>query len=121
VTGPGPKLLVLGTKLKEGTYTYWIDRNGVKDPKVSTLTIDFDNTAPQVYIESPANGKPFDADIDVRGAVLPGWTAAVDAVAIPIDKQRRFAAKVPKPAGNALAIKLSHPQRGVHYYLRRGK
>ncbi|CAN5892314.1 hypothetical protein BH11MYX3_BH11MYX3_12350 [soil metagenome] len=117
--GPGPKIMVSGTKLKEGTYTYWIDRNGVKDPKVSTLTIDFDNTAPQVYIEAPANGKPWEGDIEVRGAVLPGWTAAVDAVSIPIDKQRRFAAKVPRPAGSALAIKLSHPQRGVHYYLRR--
>lgn len=118
-TGPGPKILVPGTKLKEGTYTYWIDRNGVKDAKVSTLTIDFDNTAPQVYIEAPANGKPWGDDIEVRGAVLPGWTAAVDAVPIPIDKQRRFSAKVPKPSGQALAIKLSHPQRGVHYYLRR--
>jgi hypothetical protein len=119
-TGPGPKIKVPGSKLKEGTYTYWIDRNGVKDPKVSTLRIGFDNTAPQVYIEKPVNGAVWDAEIDVRGAVLPGWTAAVDAVSIPIDKQRRFAAKVPKPSGNALAIKLSHPQRGVHYYLRRG-
>lgn len=119
-TGPGPKINVPGTKLKEGTYTYWVDRNGVKDPKVSTLKIGFDNTAPQVYIEKPANGAAWDAEIEVRGAVLPGWTAAVDAVTIPIDKQRRFAAKVPKPSGNALAIKLSHPQRGVHYYLRRG-
>lgn len=119
-TGPGPKILVPGTKLKEGTYTYWVDRNGVKDPKVSTLKIGFDNTAPQVYIEKPVNGAVWDAEIEVRGAVLPGWTAAVDAVTIPIDKQRRFAAKVPKPSGNALAIKLSHPQRGVHYYLRRG-
>ncbi len=119
-SGPGPKIVVPGAKLKEGTYTYWIDRNGVKDAKVSTLTIDFDNTAPQVYIEAPQNGKAWEADIEVRGAVLPGWTASVDAVSIPIDKQRRFSAKVPKPSGNALAIKLSHPQRGVHYYLRRG-
>lgn len=119
--GPGPKIKVPGSKLKEGTYTYWIDRNGVKDPKVSTLTIDFDNTAPQVYISSPVNGRTWDGEIDVRGAVLPGWTAAVDAITIPIDSQRRFAAKVGKPSGHALAIKLSHPQRGVHYYLRRGK
>ena len=119
-TGNGPKIKVPSSKLKEGTYTYWIDRNGVKDPKVSTLTIDFDNTAPQVYISSPVNGRPWEGEIDVRGAVLPGWTAAVDAVTIPIDGQRRFSAKVGKPPGNALAIKLSHPQRGVHYYLRRG-
>ncbi len=119
--GPGPKIKVAGSKLKEGTYTYWIDRNGVKDPKVSTLTIDFDNTAPQVYISSPVNGRAWEGEIDVRGAVLPGWTAAVESVSIPIDSQRRFQAKVGQPSGKALAIKLSHPQRGVHYYLRRGK
>jgi hypothetical protein len=115
------QILVPGAQLREGTYTYWIDRDGVKQEKVSTLTIDFDQTAPQVYIESPVNGQPWSGDIDVRGAVLPGWSAAVEAIAIPIDKQRRFAAKVGIPGGAALAIRLSHPQRGVHYYLRRQK
>jgi len=114
-------ITVPGTQLHEGTYTYWIDRDGVKQDKVSTLTIDFDQTAPQVYIESPINNQPWSADIDVRGAVLPGWSAAVEAIAIPVDKQRRFAAKVGIPGGTALAIRLSHPQRGVHYYLRRQK
>jgi hypothetical protein len=57
----------------------------------------------------------------VHGAVLPGWSAAVEEIAIPIDKQRRFTAKVGAPSGRALAIRLSHPQRGVHYYLRRQK
>lgn len=116
-----PSFTVDGKKLKEATYTYWIDKDGVKQDKVSTLIIDFDQTAPQVYIESPVNGRTFEADVDVRGAVLPGWSAQVDGVDIPIDKDtRRFAAKVPKPtASTALAIRLSHPQRGVHYYLRR--
>jgi hypothetical protein len=110
-----------GVQLHEGTYSYWLDRDGVKQDKVSTLTIDFDQTAPQVYIESPVNGQPWAGDIDVRGAVLPGWSAAVEAIAVPVDSQRRFSAKVGIPAGNALAIRLSHPQRGVHYYLRRAK
>jgi len=112
---------VPGNQLHEGTYSYWVDRNGVKQDKVSTLTIDFDQTAPQVYIESPLNGQPWGSDIDVRGAVLPGWSAAVEAIAIPIDGQRRFSAKVGIPGGNALSIRLSHPTRGVHYYLRRQK
>lgn len=116
-----PSITVPGSKLKEGTYTYWFDRDGVKQDKISTLKIDFDQTAPQVYIESPANGRPWSGDLDVRGAVLPGWTAAVDGITIPIDGSRRFSAKVGTPAGTALAIKLSHPQRGVHYYLRRAK
>ncbi|HEU4726250.1 MAG TPA: hypothetical protein VFT22_00105, partial [Kofleriaceae bacterium] len=116
-----PAITVPGAQLHEGTYTYWIDRDGVRQDKVSTLIIDFDQTAPQVYIESPANGQPWTGDIDVRGAVLPGWSAAVEAIAIPIDRQRRFAAKVGIPGSAALAIRLSHPQRGVHYYLRRPK
>ncbi|MGH9887519.1 MAG: hypothetical protein ACREBE_18460, partial [bacterium] len=116
-----PSIAVPSSQLREGTYTYWIDRDGVKQEKVSTLIIDFDQTAPQVYIESPPNGQPWPGDIDVRGAVLPGWSAAVDAIAIPIDRQRRFSAKVGTPGGSALAIRLSHPQRGVHYYLRRSK
>lgn len=116
-----PSVTVPGSKLKEGTYTYWFDSDGVKQDKISTLKIDFDQTAPQVYIESPANGRPWTGDLDVRGAVLPGWAAAVDGITIPIDGQRRFSAKVGQPAGTALAIRLSHPQRGVHYYLRRAK
>jgi hypothetical protein len=55
--------------------------------------------------------------------VLPGWSANIDGVEIPVDKgTRRFRATVPAPQGaNALAIRLAHPQRGVHFYLRRGK
>lgn len=117
-----PVFTVDGKKLREASYTYWVERDGVKQDKASTLIIDFDQTAPQVYIESPANGKPFASEIDVRGAVLPGWSAKVDVVEIPVDKStRRFTAKVPPPTGaQALAIRLSHPQRGVHFYLRRG-
>lgn len=115
-----PVIEVPGTKLKEAAYTFWVDHDGVKQDKVSTLKINFDQTAPQVYIEAPINGAPFGTDIEVRGAVLPGWTAKVDAVEIPIDGTRRFHATVQAPNSKALAIRLSHPQRGVHFYLRRG-
>ncbi len=123
-SGTGAKINVPGNKLDEGTYTYYLERDGVKDPKVSTLIIDFDNTAPQVYIQSPPpiSSKPWDAEVTVRGALMPGWSAAAAGVEIPVDKQRRFVGKVDKPTGTTtLAIRLSHPQRGVHYYLRRGK
>lgn len=116
-----PLFEVAGTKLKEATYTFWIDHDGIKQDKVTTLKINFDQTAPQVYIESPQNAVAFPSEIEVKGAVLPGWSAKVDVIEIPIDKNtRRFAAKVQPPQGNALAIQLSHPQRGTHFYLRRG-
>ncbi len=114
------KFLVPGTALKEGTYTYWVDHDGVKQDKMSTLIISFDQTAAQVYLESPQNGTAFTGDIDVRGAVLNGWTAKVEGVDVPIDRQRRFRATVGPPPGRALAIRMSHPQHGVHYYLVRG-
>jgi hypothetical protein len=114
-------ITIPGTQLHEGTYTYWLDRDSVRQDKISTLTIDFDQTAPQVYIESPNNGQPWSGDIAVSGAVLPGWSAAVESITVSVDKQRRFHATVGAPAGTALAIRLSHPQHGVHYYLRRQK
>lgn len=114
------KLKIEGKQLSEGTYTYWFDRDGVKQDKTNSLKIQFDNTAPQVYIELPVNGRPWTGDVDVKGSVVPGWTAAVDGATIPLDGARRFIAKVGQPPGRALAIRLSHPQRGVHYYLRRG-
>jgi hypothetical protein len=117
--GSKGSVTVKGDKLKEGTYTYWFVVDGVKQAKTSTLIIDFDQTAPQVYIESPGNGKPWTAPIEVKGAVMLGWSAAVEGITLPIDKQRRFKAAVDAPPGQALAIRLSHPERGVHYYLRR--
>jgi hypothetical protein len=115
------KVTVPGSQLKETSYTYWFDRDGVKTDKVSTLKIDSDPNAAQVYIEAPPNAQPFGASIDVKGAVLPGWSAAIEGVEVPIDRQRRFEASIPPPPGQALAIRLSHPKRGVHYYLRRAK
>jgi hypothetical protein len=113
------KLKVPGKDLSEGEYTYWSDVDAVKQDKQNTLRIKFDQTAPQVYIEAPLEGRTWAGDIDVRGAVLPGWSVAIDGVALPIDAARRFFAKTGQPVGRALAIRLSHPQRGVHYYLRR--
>lgn len=116
-----PVFAVDGKKLKEATYTYWVEKDGVKQDKVSTLTIDFDQTQPQVYISDPPNGKPFTAEVKIGGAVLPGWAVRVEGVEVPVDKSsRRFNASVGPPQGAvALAIRLSHPQRGIHYYLRR--
>lgn len=116
-----PTITVSGKQLKEATYTYYVEKDGVKADKVSTLIIDFDQTAPQVYISDPPNGKPFGAEVKVAGAVLPGWTAKVEGTEVPVHPTtRRFNATVGPPQGaNALAIRLAHPQRGIHYYLRR--
>jgi hypothetical protein len=121
IEAKSPVVTVPGASLREGTFTYWVEAGGTLKGKISTLIINFDQTAAQVYIESPQDGAAWSGDLDVRGAVLPGWTASVGTVVIPIDRQRRFAARVGAPAGGTLVIKLAHPERGIHYYLRRSK
>jgi hypothetical protein len=121
-----PSYAIPGSKLSEGTYTVWFEKGrsggGAETSggrsKVSTLIIDFDNTAPAIYIDEPDDGQGWGGEVTVQGAVLPGWTPSIDGVPLPLDRQRRFRATVPAPSG-ALAIRVSHPQRGVHYYLRR--
>ena len=112
---------VPGTTLREREYTFWVERDGVKS-KVSTLRIGFDQTTAQVYIETPVDGRAWGPYIEVAGATLPGWTATIDGKSIPADKDtRRFGTMMPAPKdARAVAIQLSHPERGVHVYLRRG-
>jgi hypothetical protein len=115
-----PSFDVPGTKLKEGTYTYWAEHDAQKS-KVSNLIIGFDQKAAQVYIEAPANGAVWNGDVEVRGATLPNWTAKIDVLELPVDSKNRFKATVPAPTdAKALAIRLSHPKLGTHFYLRRG-
>lgn len=115
----GPTATIPAGKLRDGSFTVWFERGGQRS-KVSTLLIDFDNTAPAVYIDEPDDGEAWGATLQVKGAVLPEWSVSVEGVALPLDRQRRFSASVPAPEG-ALAIRLSHRERGIHYYLRRRK
>lgn len=118
-----PTVEIPSGKLKEGSYALWFERDGVKQDKITTLKITFDQTAAQVYIESPIDGQPFGDEVSLAGAALPGWTAAFEGIDIPVIETatRRFKARVPRPrsGAQALAIRLSHPQLGIHYYLRR--
>ncbi len=86
-----PVIEVPGKKLKEGTYTFWFEKDGVKQDKITTLKIEFDQTAAQVYIESPIEGVAFPNEVTVAGAALPGWTATIEGINIPVDNStRRF-------------------------------
>jgi hypothetical protein len=120
-TAGSSPVTIPGARLREGTYTYWAEVDGARQPRVSTLILDFDQTAAQVYIESPIDGAEWGSDLDVRGAVLAGWSASIDALELPLDSARRFAARVGAPADRALAIRVAHPQRGIHYYLRHAR
>ncbi|MEZ4366071.1 MAG: hypothetical protein R2939_07260 [Kofleriaceae bacterium] len=117
------RISVKGSDLADGTYPFYIERTDGQTArsKTSRLIIEFDNAAPAASIEAPRGGAPFGAEVAIKGVALPGWSASVDGTPVPVDRQGRFAATVAAPRANALAIRLAHAQRGVHYYLRRAR
>lgn len=115
----GGKVTVPGSDLKDGSYTFFFVAASGEQSKITFLAVKFDNAVPSVYIESPKPTEAFGAQITVGGQTLSGWTVSVDGGAIEVDHDGRFNADVSAPSANALAIKLSHPRQGVHYYLRR--
>lgn len=106
--------------LPEGTHTVWITTGTRSSPR-TTLKIDFDNAAPTAQITAPPPRAPWDAEVSVTGTTVEGWSVSVDGAPASRDASGRFRASVASAGKNAFAIRLAHPQHGVHYYLRRRK
>ncbi len=126
--GKGQKQFSAGTPsyalppgaLTEGAHELWFG-SGSEQSRKTTVVVQFDNAAPTASISSPAE-KAFapGSTVSVAGMALPGWTVSVAGRELPQDGQQRFSGEVTAPGdASALAIRFAHPQRGVHYYLRR--
>ncbi len=101
----------------DGTYTVFFEGGGRRSPE-TTLIVDFNNSTPAGYIAEPRNGVVPAGNVRVRGAALEGSTVTVNGSPAPLDGQRRFSVEVVPPSGEALAIRIVSPGRGIHYYLR---
>ncbi|AKF06183.1 FecR domain-containing protein [Sandaracinus amylolyticus] len=108
-------------ELSEGTHRLWFTSSGRTSPQ-TTLRIRFDNAAPAASLREPgraASLAPGQA-VRVAGVVLDGFEVRAEGEPLAIDAQMRFAGEVRVPTTtDALAVRFSHPRRGVHYYLRR--
>jgi hypothetical protein len=111
--------LASGT-LGEGSHELWFEAGGQRS-RSTTVVVQFDNAAPTASISSPAEqGFARGASVAVAGMALPGWNVSVAGQELNQDAQQRFSAQVQAPGDvRALLIRFSHPQRGVHHYLRR--
>jgi len=110
-----PRATLASGKLPEGTYTWWFEAGAEQSAK-SPLIIDFDNAAATAYVKPPTGADG--GATHVEGAVIEEWTVSVGSRDLPLDKHRRFSADVaPEPGQDAIAIRIAHPKRGVHYYL----
>jgi hypothetical protein len=106
-------------QLGEGAHSFqWMTSSGRKS-RPSRATIRFDNAAPKASIVSPVNGsfQP-GASVAVSGIALPGWQVRARGEALHMDGQQRFSGMV-QSGPRGLVLTFTHPERGVHYYVRR--
>ena len=89
--------------------------------EVTRMRIAFDNTAPTAIVREPADASFTAGDtVSVSGIAQPRWSVSVDGRSIDLDGAHRFSTEVTVPAdGAGVAVRLSHPRRGVHFYVRR--
>jgi hypothetical protein len=101
--------LIPGDQLEEGEYILFPDPV-TSAWKKTTLILDFDNTAPQIFIRDIDTSS---AGVVIRGEVRVGWSLDVNGQPIDINKfhfnaRARFGLNV---------MHAHHPKYGHHYYL----
>jgi hypothetical protein len=120
---PRPRFELPSGALREGRHAFTVRAAGGAVSPRTRLSIRFDNAAPTASIRHPADGAFAAGEtVTVAGIAQRGWAVRAEGRALPLDAHHRFRGAVTAPAHrSALAIRLSHPRRGVHYYLRRAR
>ena len=119
VTANSPHYLFPSGSLVEGAHSFSFQGAGRRS-RETTVVIRFDNAAPAASIASPADGSfAPGSSVLVSGMAQPGSVVTVGGETLQQDAQNRFSMAVSAPPDQALAIRFTQPQRGVHYYLRR--
>lgn len=116
-----PKRELRSGELSEGEYQFSFAASDGSRSASGGLRIIFDNTARSAYLSSPTEGAPRPAEsIPVAGTALLRSEVSVEGVPVALDAQGRFRASIPSDTTRGtLAVRVSHPVTGVHYYLRR--
>lgn len=106
--------------LTEGGHEIHFEGGG-KLSRHTVVEIKFDNAAPTASLSTPIEPNVREGgEITIAGVTQPGWSIEIGGVKLEQDGQQRFAQKTTMPTSErALTIKLSHPARGTHVYLRR--
>jgi hypothetical protein len=91
--------------------------------KTTTVTIRFDNAAPKVTLSEPKEGQfGVGEKVNISGVAAPGWKISLINGTISTDEHNRFTGSVAYTSQyRSVALRVTHQQRGIHYYLRRGQ
>lgn len=120
IGSPSGTHVLAPSDLDEGIYTYSIV-SGNRTSPATRLQIAFDNAAPTAQITAPAARAEWSDPLTVAGVTAEGWSIAIDGQRIAPDGSGRFRAQIATAGKDVIAIRASHPEHGVHYYLRRRK
>lgn len=104
--GPGPHQVVFRAATEP-----------VRQSRSTAITVTYDSQAPTARVADPPDNFQPGAEVPVEGQALPGWSVSLDGKELELDGARRFSQKISQLG--ALAVTFSHPQHGIHYYLRR--
>lgn len=117
---PRPRFELPSGVLREGTHVLAVHAADGRRSQETSVVVRFDNAAPTASVRRPIDGAFSAGDrVEVAGVVQRGWRVRAEGESLSLDDQYRFRGAVTAPTQrNALAIRLSHPERGVHYYLR---
>jgi hypothetical protein len=119
-TLPSPEHVFKSGELSDGSHSVSF-RAGTRRSRATTIEVRFDNNAPTASVTQPADrafspGQP----LEVSGVSLPAWKVSLSGGTIREAAGGRFTGTVTPTAEQPdIAVRLSHPRRGVHYYLRR--
>jgi hypothetical protein len=119
----GPSFTFASGQLEEGLHKVKFEAMEAvpRFSRTTQIDIKFNNVSPKAVVTSPEEGGFGSGDlVEVKGMALVGWSATVLGGDVEMDKHFRFSGKV-RYTGEyaAIAVRLTHPQHGVHYYLRR--
>jgi hypothetical protein len=106
--------------LRDGTHRLSFQA-GERRARTSTVEISFDNAAPKASLAAP-DDRSFGpgATVTIEGVALRTWKVGLEGGTIAMDNADRFSGTITTSAEHPdIAVRLSHPTLGTHYYLRR--
>lgn len=112
------KLLTSGS-LPPGTHqlTFSANTSPPRQSRTTTVVVRYDSQAPQARLSEPSGDFSPGSTASLSGQALPGWSVSYDGRELELDGMRQFNMEL--EIEGTVAVTFKHPERGIHYYLRR--
>ena len=115
-----PTYLFRSGTLSDGAHRLSFQAPGRRS-RTTTVEVRFDNAAPKASLSAPEDRSFAPGDlVTVEGVALPTWKVTLEGGTIAMHPGERFTGQVQTSKEHPdIAVRLSHPRLGTHYYLRR--